>query len=180
MQELGIKTDSQQPKSIDQIPLQDIDLVVSFTDADKHANLPKRAKIERWAMSLTAQSQAGDTALSEVRRNRDEIDKRVWALFMDYWRRGLRYKLTLGERMNLYFSRHGTPSTWAIRGCRAIARFLTAKASSGCAKRLGLRALAVSFDAILTSPAVRARQTADLVASGLPSKPKYRRFRLSA
>ena len=87
MQELGIKTEGQQPKSIDQIPLQDIDLVVSFTDADKHcANLPKRAKIERWAMSLTAQSQASDTALSEVRQNRDEIDKRVWALFMDYWR----------------------------------------------------------------------------------------------
>lgn len=87
MQELGIKTSEQQPKSIDQIPLQDIDLVVSFTDADERCpNLPKRAKIERWAMSLAAQSQNKESPLAGLRENRDEIDKRVWALFLDYWR----------------------------------------------------------------------------------------------
>jgi arsenate reductase (thioredoxin) len=87
MQELGIKMVGQRAKSIDQIPMQDIDLVVSFADADKHCpDLPKRAKIERWAMSLAAQTKAGDAPLADLRRRRDEIDKRVWALFMDYWR----------------------------------------------------------------------------------------------
>lgn len=87
MQELGIKMEGQRAKSIDQIPMQDIDLIVSFADADKHcADLPKRVKIERWAMSLAAQTKAGDAPLSDLRRRRDEIDKRVWALFMDYWR----------------------------------------------------------------------------------------------
>jgi arsenate reductase len=87
MQELGIKMEGQCAKSIDQIPMQDIDLVVSFADADKHCpGLPKRAKIERWAMSLAAQTKAGDAPLADLRRRRDEIDKRVWALFMDYWR----------------------------------------------------------------------------------------------
>jgi protein-tyrosine-phosphatase len=87
MRELGIKVEDRPAKSIDQIPLQDIDLVVSFSDADKRCpRLPKRAKIERWATPLVDQSPAGDAPLSDLRRNRDEIDKQVWALFMDYWR----------------------------------------------------------------------------------------------
>lgn len=85
MQELGIKTEEQKAKSIDQIPLQDIDLVVSFSDADRNCpSLPKRVKIERWAMSLGAQAQHNDSA--DLRQKNDEINKRVWALFMDYWR----------------------------------------------------------------------------------------------
>lgn len=87
MQELGIKTEAQQPKSIDQVPLQDIDLVVSFTDADKRCpQLPKRVRVERWAMSLATQAQNKGAPLADLRENREEIDKRVWALFMDYWR----------------------------------------------------------------------------------------------
>jgi arsenate reductase len=87
MQELGIGMAGQCAKTVDQIPLHDIDLVVSFADADRRCpELPKRAKIERWVMSLAAQTKAGDAPLADLRRRRDEIDKRVWALFMDYWR----------------------------------------------------------------------------------------------
>jgi phosphohistidine phosphatase len=38
----------------------------------------------------------------------------------------------------------------------------------------GLRALAVDIDIVVTSPLVRARQTADLLSSGLPSRPPVR------
>ena len=38
----------------------------------------------------------------------------------------------------------------------------------------GLRRLDVTLDAILTSPLVRARQTADLLVAGLPGKPVVR------
>ena len=88
MQELGIKMEGQKAKGLEQIPLHDIDLVVSFSDADKRCpDLPKAASIARWALSTAARSETNESPrLEDLRQRRDEIDKRVWALFMDHWR----------------------------------------------------------------------------------------------
>ena len=88
MQELGISLAGQSAKGMDQVPLNEIDLVVSFEDADKKCGtLPAKAKIERWPAPNPARTAAGDlSALSTLRHDRDEIDKRVSALFLDYWR----------------------------------------------------------------------------------------------
>jgi protein-tyrosine-phosphatase len=87
MQELGISLSGQSSKGVDQVPLNEIDLVVSFDDADKkYGNLPARAKIERWPVQNSARRAADAPALFMLRQGRDEIDKRVSALFLDYWR----------------------------------------------------------------------------------------------
>jgi arsenate reductase len=88
MQELGISMKGQRSKSLADVPIQDIDLVVSIDDAHKQcANLPGRVRIERWQISA-ASNRAGDapSTLSAIRDRRDEIDKRVFALFLDHWR----------------------------------------------------------------------------------------------
>jgi arsenate reductase len=88
MQELGISMTGQKSKGLAEVPIQDIDLVVSFGDADKQcADLPRRAKVEHWPIARDAQAEIEDaSALSAIRDRRDEIDKRVFALFLDHWR----------------------------------------------------------------------------------------------
>jgi arsenate reductase len=88
MEELGIKMSGQSSKGLAEVPMDDIDLVVSFDDADKRcANLPQRAKVEHWPVpNPTRQAAEGLNSLSTFRNGRDEVDKRVFALFMDYWR----------------------------------------------------------------------------------------------
>lgn len=88
MQELGINMSAQNSKSVDQVPLDEIDLIVSFAGADKKcAALPTRAKVKQWAIASSRAAQNNDfAALSTLREERDEINKRVFALFMDYWR----------------------------------------------------------------------------------------------
>jgi arsenate reductase len=83
MQELGISMSGQTSKGLSEVPIQDIDLVVSFGDAHKRANLPGQAKVENWP--LPASSSDPESA-AELRQERDEIDKRVFALFLDHWR----------------------------------------------------------------------------------------------
>jgi arsenate reductase (thioredoxin) len=88
MQELGISMTGQKSKSLNDVPIQDIDLVVSIDDAHEQcANLPGRAHIERWPISPVRHS-AGESvsSLTTLRDRRDEIDKRVFALFLDHWR----------------------------------------------------------------------------------------------
>ena len=83
MEEMGISLSGQASKKMNDIPLGEIDLVVSFNDADKKCEtLPARVKIERWPISESEQPTSDD----HFRLHRDEIDKRVFALFMDYWR----------------------------------------------------------------------------------------------
>jgi protein-tyrosine-phosphatase len=84
MQELGISMSGQTSKGLSDVPIQDIDLVVSFGDAHKKANLPGRVNIENWTLPGTNSSDPESAA--ELRRERDEIDKRVFALFLDHWR----------------------------------------------------------------------------------------------
>jgi arsenate reductase (thioredoxin) len=87
MQELGISMSGQRSKSLADVPVQDIDLVVSFGDADKRCDhLPGRAKIERWSIAEPAGNHDSPSALPAIRDQRDEIDKRVFALFLDHWR----------------------------------------------------------------------------------------------
>jgi len=88
MQELGISMNGQTSKGLAEVPIQDIDLVVSFGDAHKKcANLPGQAKIENWPVRAPTPADPSDgAAISELREERDEIDKRVFALFLDHWR----------------------------------------------------------------------------------------------
>src|SRR5918999_6360711 len=88
MQELGISMAAQNPKTVDEVPLQEIDLVVSFAGADKKCPaLPTRAKVKNWAIPVSTIAGNNDSAaISTLRQERDEINKRVFALFMDYWR----------------------------------------------------------------------------------------------
>ena len=88
MQELGISMSAQNAKGVDQVPLDEIDLVVSFAGADKKcAALPPKAKVEQWLIPASTATQNNDSAaISTLRTERDEINKRVFALFMDYWR----------------------------------------------------------------------------------------------
>jgi arsenate reductase (thioredoxin) len=90
MAELGVSLQGQSSKQVSDVPLNDIDLVVSFGDADrKCATLPVNAKVERWSMPNLEPADSGkSTGLNFYREKRDEIDKRVFALFMDYWRNG--------------------------------------------------------------------------------------------
>jgi arsenate reductase len=88
MRELGISMSGQRSKSLTDVPMKEIDLIVSFGDADKQCgNLPGRAKIQHWPVPRAFHSVRGDaSALSVIREERDEIDKRVFALFLDHWR----------------------------------------------------------------------------------------------
>ncbi len=88
MEELGISLSGQSAKGTDAAPLNEIDLVVSFGDADKRCGaLPDKARIERWPIPNPARASGGSSALlSLFRQGRDEIDKRVFALLLDHWR----------------------------------------------------------------------------------------------
>jgi arsenate reductase len=88
MQELGISMRGQKTKSLDEVPMDEIDLVVSFGDAHKKcATLPGRVKIEDWKVSHPPGiNPESDPTLETIRDDRDEIDKKVFALFLDHWR----------------------------------------------------------------------------------------------
>ena len=88
MQELGISMQGQSSKGLADVPIQEIDLVVSFDDAHKKcSNLPGRASVENWNVPNHPASGGDDQpTLKAIRENRDEIDKRVFALFLDHWR----------------------------------------------------------------------------------------------
>lgn len=88
LNEIGIPIADQKSKSLAEVPIDEIDLVVSFGDAHKQcANLPGRIKIESWPVADEFRSKKADAKeLDAVRGARDDIEKRVFALFMDYWR----------------------------------------------------------------------------------------------
>ena len=55
MQELGISMSGQKSKSLADVPIQEIDLVVSIDDAHEQCdNLPGRVRIERWPIARAA------------------------------------------------------------------------------------------------------------------------------
>jgi arsenate reductase len=88
LQEIGVEQSGSMTKSVDQVPSKDIDLVVSFEDAHEQCrSLPSKAKVEKWSIPNPMRAAGESSAvLSEYRRGRDEIDKRIAALFLDHWR----------------------------------------------------------------------------------------------
>ena len=88
MEELGVSLKGQSSKKMNEVPLNEIDLVISFEGADKKGGLlPTKIKVENWSLPAP-DSMAGNSpaSLTKYRHQRDEINKRVFALFMDYWR----------------------------------------------------------------------------------------------
>ena len=88
LEEIGVKLADSPSKSVDQVPLKDIDLVVSFGGAHtKGLSLPAKVKVENWPIPNPMQATGGSSAvLSVYRHGRDEIDRRLAALFLDHWR----------------------------------------------------------------------------------------------
>jgi arsenate reductase len=88
LQEIGVELSSNATKGIDQVPSNDIDLVVSFGDAyEQCRSFPNKAKVEKWSIANPMRAGGESSAvLSAYRSGRDEIDKRVAALFLDHWR----------------------------------------------------------------------------------------------
>ena len=88
MNEIGIRMADQKSKGLADVPVNEIDLVVSFGEAHKQcANLPGRIKIKNWPVAKDFKNKQSDgDNLDAVRHERDDIEKRVFALFMDYRR----------------------------------------------------------------------------------------------
>jgi phosphohistidine phosphatase len=77
--------------------------------------------------------------------------------------------------LELYLVRHGVAADRGEDYPDDAKRPLTAGGISRMGKvTKGLAAMGVSFDVILTSPLVRTRQTADILAQGLPGSPAVR------
>ena len=78
----------QSSKKMNEVPLNEIDLVISFEGADKKGGLlPKKTKVENWSLPAPdSMARNSPASLTKYRHQRDEINKRVFALFMDYWR----------------------------------------------------------------------------------------------
>ena len=78
LQEIGVEQSGSMTKSVDQVPSNEIDLVVSFEDAHEQCgSLPSKAKVEKWSIPNPMRAAGESSAvLSEFRRGRDEIDKR--------------------------------------------------------------------------------------------------------
>lgn len=88
LQEIGVEQSASTTKSIDEVLANDIDLIVSFGDAHEQCrSLPSKAKVEKWVIPNPMRAAGESSAvLSAYRHGRDEIDKRVAALFLDHWR----------------------------------------------------------------------------------------------
>jgi arsenate reductase len=88
MAEFGIHLSGQTSKGLDAVPLDEIDLVVSFGDVAKRCDrLPRKAKIEYWSVpDPYARPENGSGPFENFRRCRDVIDTYVAALFLDHWR----------------------------------------------------------------------------------------------
>jgi protein-tyrosine-phosphatase len=88
LQELGVNISGQRPKPVAEVPLEDIDLVITLSPEMKEnrPSLSSRAKLVHWTIPDAKGVRGGEAAMNEVYRYlRDEIDKRVAALFLDYW-----------------------------------------------------------------------------------------------
>jgi len=88
MAEFGVALSKQTSKGLDAVPLDVIDLVVSFGDAaTKCDRVPPKTKVEYWSVpDPYAQPENGSAPLASLRLCRDAIDKYVAALFLDHWR----------------------------------------------------------------------------------------------
>jgi hypothetical protein len=80
-----VHVSTQEPKRLDAIPTQDIDLVVLLGNSDEgHVAVTPRAKCRTWEISDPCRPQTAD--LDAFRHARDEINNKIGGLFLDYWR----------------------------------------------------------------------------------------------
>jgi arsenate reductase len=88
MAEFGIPLSGHTSKGLDAVPLDQIDLVVSFGDAAKKSDcLAGKVKIEYWSVPAPhAHGENANAPFASLRLCRDAIDKYVAALFLDHWR----------------------------------------------------------------------------------------------
>lgn len=88
MAEFGILLSEQRPKALDAVPLDSIDLVISFGDvAQDCGRVRPTTKVEHWSVpDPYARPENGRGLLTNFRRCRDAIDMYVAALFLDHWR----------------------------------------------------------------------------------------------
>ncbi|MGH7769179.1 MAG: arsenate reductase ArsC [Candidatus Binatia bacterium] len=88
MNEVEIDVSNQRPKGLDAVPMDQIDLIIALGEArEKFAPLADQARVEHWTIPDPRRAGGGEEAISAVFRYvRDEIDKKVAALFLDHWR----------------------------------------------------------------------------------------------
>jgi protein-tyrosine-phosphatase len=88
MAEFGVTLPQQASKGLDAVPLEVIDLVISFGDVAKRCDrLPRQAKVEFWSVpDPYARVENDADGLASLRCCRDAIDTYVAALFLDHWR----------------------------------------------------------------------------------------------
>jgi arsenate reductase len=88
MQEVGVDISGQSPKNLASIPISEIDLVITLGIAKERCpSLPERIKVDHWPVPDMRRVLGGEAAMRAVLRHlRDEIDKKVAALFLDHWR----------------------------------------------------------------------------------------------
>jgi len=88
MQEVGIDISNHRSQGLDAVPMKEIDLVITLGDLkDSGASLPPKIRLDHWSLPDPGRASGGEAAIRAVFRSfRDEIDKRVAALFLDHWR----------------------------------------------------------------------------------------------
>ncbi len=88
MKEVDVDTASQSPKGLEAVPINEIDLVVMLGQIkEKFPTFPAKARLAHWAIPDLQRVTGGDAAMqAAVRYLRDHLDKKVAALFLDYWR----------------------------------------------------------------------------------------------
>ncbi len=88
MKEVDVDTAGQSPKGLEAVPMGDIDLVVTLGEIkEKCPVFPMRARLANWAIPDLQRVTGGDAAMqAAIRYLRDELDKKVAALFLDHWR----------------------------------------------------------------------------------------------
>ena len=186
LQEIGVEQSGSMTKSVDQVPSNEIDLVVSFEDAHEQCrSLPSKAKVEKWSIPNPMRARRREfrciIGLSPRQRRNRQTHRRVIPGPLAPFSVIVNTAFANGcGPMNLYLMRHGIAVAADEPGISSdSARPLTPKGIKRIRRAArGLRRLGISFDAILTSPLVRARQTAEIVADypwpGSPARGNFR------
>ena len=85
LREIGIKVAAQETRGLDVIPTKDIDLIVMLGGTgEAQPTVSPRAKVTTWDIPDPCREPGAD--LKAFRHARDEINNRIGALFLDYWR----------------------------------------------------------------------------------------------
>lgn len=88
MQEVDINISGQHPKGLEAVPLNEIDLAITLGETPGNCpDLPAKVRLQHWSIPDPQRASGGEAGMQAVYRYvRDEIDKNVAALFLDYWR----------------------------------------------------------------------------------------------